>query len=152
MGPEPNRLSIGGATVAGIQQPGGDDPTKATLNDNTASDVRLRATDSTITVARVTATRDFQIDANRSVTAGALGAGGEIGVLARGRKLADGPVGVTLNSATATKSITIWSPGAPVKLFGKITTLFKFPALTPVSTGDTTTGPAKRLLAYMLKK
>jgi len=157
-------IKVGGPIVAGVQQPGGDDPDLASTLDATPSDVRLRSQRAatpqadlaaSILVGDVTATRDIQIDSERGVDTGALKAGQDVAVLARGADttpesdlLASG-IGATIGSAAAGRHVVVHSVYGRNRVVGPIEAGHAYPQLQPDSTGDTIDGAAERLAAYI---
>jgi filamentous hemagglutinin family protein len=157
-------IKVTGAIVAGVQQPGGDNPDAATLLDTTPSDVRLRSgrqpvptagLAASILVGDVTATRDIQIDSGRGVDAGALKAGQDVAVLARGTDttaetdpLSHG-LGATIGSATAGRHVVLYSVWGRTHVLGAVAAHHSYPQLNPDSTGDTSDGAGERLAAYI---
>ncbi|CAN7247943.1 hypothetical protein LJR225_001123 [Phenylobacterium sp. LjRoot225] len=157
-------IKVTGAIVAGVQQPGGDNPDAATLRDTTPSDVRLRSGGqslataglaASILVGDVTATRDIQIDSRRGVDAGALKAGQDVAVLARGLDettetdpLSHG-LGATIGSAAAGRHVVMYSVWGRNHVLGPVTAHHSYPQFQPDSTGDTSDGAAERLAAYI---
>jgi filamentous hemagglutinin family protein len=157
-------IKVTGAIVAGVQQPGGDNPDAAGLLDTTPSDVRLRSgrqpvptagLAASILVGDVTATRDIQIDSGRGVDAGALKAGQDVAVLARGTDttaetdpLSHG-LGATIGSATAGRHVVLYSVWGRTHVLGAVVAHHSYPQLKPDSTGDTSDGAGERLAAYI---
>lgn len=157
-------IKVTGAIVAGVQQPGGDNPDAATVRDATPSDVRLGSARqsvptaglaASILVGDVTATRDIQIDAGRGVDAGALRAGQDVAVLARGADavaesdpLSHG-LGVTIGSAAAGRHVVLYSIRGRTHVLGAVAADHSYPQLRPDSTGDTSDGAGERLAAYI---
>jgi hypothetical protein len=138
-------ITVTGPIVAGTAG------ASAAAPDLTSSDVRLASVlqptptaglAAGVTVGDVTATRDIQIDSAGGVQTGALLAGQDIALLARG-----GDVGT--GALTAGRHAVAYSMAGRVHIAGAVQAGRRIDGLDPQSAGDTPDGAGERLAQYI---